>query len=160
MAAMYCENGMTAGWTFDIASLEHGKAPRLSLMFHYLPSSHSAVGPIRAKRSSATPSPATCRTELRSQSWIEAEPRRAVGAADRVPFAHVDIDMRVIVRRRYADAFELPRPDSNLGYRGRSGTSESGFRYVRVTDRPSYRSFHRGEALSAVALANPRSVEW
>src|SRR4029079_6296048 len=29
---------------------------------------------------------------------------------------------------------------------GRSGTSDSGFRYVRVTDRPSYRSFHTGGA--------------
>ena len=27
MAAMYCENRMTADWTYDIASLEHGRLP-------------------------------------------------------------------------------------------------------------------------------------
>jgi hypothetical protein len=51
-------------------------------------------------------------------------------------------------RRREADAFEREP-------HGRSGTSDSGFRHVRVTDR----SFHTGGALSAVALANPRPVE-
>src|SRR4029078_3891962 len=39
-------------------------------------------------------------------------------------------------RRRDAHAFEREP-------HGRSGTSNSGFRYVRVTDRPSYRFFHR-----------------
>jgi len=40
MAAMYCENRMTADWTYDIASLGHGKALPMSLMFHYLSSRH------------------------------------------------------------------------------------------------------------------------
>jgi len=37
MAAMYCENRMTADWTYDIASLEHGRLPDCHLC-HYLSS--------------------------------------------------------------------------------------------------------------------------
>ena len=59
MAAMYCENRMTAGWTYDIASLEHGKAPRLSLMFHHLSSA-----PNKSQALIGQPSSAACRTEF------------------------------------------------------------------------------------------------
>ena len=43
----------------------------------------------------------------RCQSRIEAEPRRAVGTKDRVRLAHIDIDVRMVLRRRYANALEF-----------------------------------------------------
>src|SRR5215831_3292554 len=45
---------------------------------------------------------------------IEAEPRPAIGAEDRVLLAHVNVDVRVIVRRRNADTVEFPDADSDL----------------------------------------------
>src|SRR5205807_5291472 len=40
----------------------------------------------------------------RPEPRIEAEPRPAIGAENRVLLAHVDVDVRVIERRRNADA--------------------------------------------------------
>jgi hypothetical protein len=50
----------------------------------------------------------------RGQSRIEAEPRRAVGAKDRVRLAHIDVDARMVLRRRYADALEFPHPNADF----------------------------------------------
>jgi hypothetical protein len=50
----------------------------------------------------------------RDQSSIEAEPRRAIGTEDRVCLAHIYVDMRIILRRRYADALEFPHPDADF----------------------------------------------
>jgi hypothetical protein len=50
----------------------------------------------------------------RPEPRIEAEPRPAIGAKNRVLLAHVDVDVRVIVRRRNADAVEFPDADSDL----------------------------------------------
>jgi len=50
----------------------------------------------------------------RCQSRIEAEPRRAVEAKDRVRLAHIDVDVRMVLRRRYADAPEFPHPDADF----------------------------------------------
>ena len=51
----------------------------------------------------------------RCQSRIEAEPRPSVGTEDRVRLAHIDVDVRVVLRRRHADALELPHPDADFG---------------------------------------------
>src|ERR1700730_3031127 len=51
----------------------------------------------------------------RCQSRIEAEPRPAVGTEDRVRLAHIDIDVRVVLRRGHADALEFPHPDIDFG---------------------------------------------
>src|SRR5215471_17760749 len=45
---------------------------------------------------------------------IEAEQRSAIGAENRVLLAHVDVDVRVIVRRRNADTVEFPDANSDL----------------------------------------------
>src|SRR6185312_10226973 len=50
----------------------------------------------------------------RCQSRIEPEPRRAVGTEDRVRLAHIDVDVRVVLRRGYADALEFLHPDRNF----------------------------------------------
>src|SRR5689334_5444733 len=50
----------------------------------------------------------------RPEPRIEAEPRPAIGAENRVLLAHVDVDVRVIVRRRNAHAVEFPHADSDL----------------------------------------------
>ena len=50
----------------------------------------------------------------RCQSRIEAEPRPAVGTEDRVRPAHIDVDVRVVLRRGPADALEFPHPDKNF----------------------------------------------
>ena len=50
----------------------------------------------------------------RCQSRIEAEPRRAVGTKDRVRLAHIDIDVRMVLRRRYADALEFAHTDADF----------------------------------------------
>ena len=50
----------------------------------------------------------------RCQLRIEAEPRRAVGTEDRVRLAHIDIDVRMVLRMRYADAPEFPHPDADF----------------------------------------------
>ena len=46
----------------------------------------------------------------RCQSRIEAEPRPAVGTEDRVRLAHIDVDVRVVLRWGHADALEFPHP--------------------------------------------------
>src|SRR5712671_6174457 len=51
----------------------------------------------------------------RCQSWIEAEPRPAVGTEDRVRLAHIDVDVRVVLRWGHADALEFPHPDADFG---------------------------------------------
>ena len=48
MAAMYYENRMTADWTYDIASLEHGRLPIVIDVITSPPVSSSGRGPIRA----------------------------------------------------------------------------------------------------------------
>ena len=50
----------------------------------------------------------------RGQSRIEAEPRPAVRTKDRVRHAHIDVDVRMVLRRRYADALEFPHPDADF----------------------------------------------
>jgi len=50
----------------------------------------------------------------RRQSRIEAEPRRAVETEDRVRLAHIDVEVRVVLRRGCADALELPHPDPDF----------------------------------------------
>ena len=51
----------------------------------------------------------------RCQSRIEAEPGRAVGTQDRVRLAHIDVDVRVVLRWGHADALEFPHPDADFG---------------------------------------------
>jgi len=51
----------------------------------------------------------------RCQSRIEAEPRPTVGTEDRVHLAHIDVDVRVVMRRGHADALEFPHPDADFG---------------------------------------------
>src|ERR1700719_603961 len=51
----------------------------------------------------------------RCQSRIEAEPRPAVGTEDRVRLAHIDVDVRVVLRWGHADALEFPHPDADFG---------------------------------------------
>jgi hypothetical protein len=50
----------------------------------------------------------------RCQSRIEAEPRPAVGTEDRVRFAHVDVDVRVVLRWGLPDALEFFYPDADF----------------------------------------------
>ena len=50
----------------------------------------------------------------RCQSRIEAEPRPAVGTEDRVRPAHIDVDVRVVLRWGHADALEFPHPDADF----------------------------------------------
>jgi hypothetical protein len=50
----------------------------------------------------------------RCQSRIEAEPRAAIGAEDRVRLSHIDVDVRVVVRWGHADALELLHPDADF----------------------------------------------
>src|SRR5258708_5232955 len=50
----------------------------------------------------------------RCQSRIEAEPCRAVGTEDRVRLAHIDVGVRVVLRRGHADALEFPHPDADF----------------------------------------------
>src|SRR3546814_1086268 len=54
----------------------------------------------------------------RRQSRIIAVPCRTVGAEDRVLVTHIDIDVRMIVRRGCTDAIKFPHPDADL--RGRA----------------------------------------
>ena len=51
----------------------------------------------------------------RRQSRIEAETRPAVGTEDRVCPAHIDVDVRVVLRWGHADALEFPHPDADFG---------------------------------------------
>src|ERR1700730_480750 len=51
----------------------------------------------------------------RCQSRIEAEPRPAVGTEDRVRLAHIDVDVRVILRWGLADTLEFPHPNADFG---------------------------------------------
>jgi hypothetical protein len=48
------------------------------------------------------------------QSRIEAEPRRAVGTQDRVRLAHIDVDVRVVLRWGLADTHEFLHPDADF----------------------------------------------
>ena len=50
----------------------------------------------------------------RRQSRIEAEPRRTVETEDRIRLAHIDVNVRVVVRRGRADALEFPDPDADF----------------------------------------------
>ena len=50
----------------------------------------------------------------RPEPRIEAEPRPAIGAENHVLLAHVDVDVRVIVRRRNAHAVEFLDAYSDL----------------------------------------------
>src|SRR5262249_34039952 len=50
----------------------------------------------------------------RCQSRIEAEPRRAIGTGYGVRLAHIDVDMRMVVRWGHADALELLHPDADF----------------------------------------------
>ena len=51
----------------------------------------------------------------RCQSRIEAETRPAVGTEDRVRPAHIDVDVRMVLRWGHADALEFPDPDADFG---------------------------------------------
>ncbi len=48
------------------------------------------------------------------QSRIEAEPRRAVGTQDRVRLAHIDVDVRVVLRWGLADTHEFLHSDADF----------------------------------------------
>ena len=50
----------------------------------------------------------------RRQSRIEAEPRRAVRTEDRVRFAHINVDVRVVLRRGHTDALEFLYPNADF----------------------------------------------
>jgi hypothetical protein len=50
----------------------------------------------------------------RCQSRIEAEPRRAVVTQDRVRFAHIDVDVWVVVRWGLADTHEFLHSDADF----------------------------------------------
>jgi hypothetical protein len=50
----------------------------------------------------------------RCQSRIEAETRPAVGTVDRVRPAHIDVDVRVVLRWGHADTLEFPDPDADF----------------------------------------------
>ena len=50
----------------------------------------------------------------RCQSRIEAEPCRAIGTEDSVRLAHIDVDVRVVLRWGHADALELLHPDADF----------------------------------------------
>jgi hypothetical protein len=50
----------------------------------------------------------------RRQSRIEAEPRPAIGTKDRVRRTHIDVDVRVVLRRGHANAVEFPHPDPDF----------------------------------------------
>ena len=50
----------------------------------------------------------------RCQSRIEAESRRAIGTEDSVRLAHIDVDVRVVLRWGHADALELRHPDADF----------------------------------------------
>ena len=50
----------------------------------------------------------------RCQSRIEAEPRPAIGTGDYVCLAHIDVDVRVVVRWGHADALEFPHADTDF----------------------------------------------
>ena len=43
----------------------------------------------------------------RRYSRIEPEPRPAIGTGDRVSLAHIDVDVRVVVRLEHTNALEL-----------------------------------------------------
>src|SRR5215472_18952343 len=58
----------------------------------------------------------------RPEPRIKAEPCRTIRAEYRVLLAHVDVDVRVIERRRNADTVEFPDADSDL--RGRAVVPE------------------------------------
>lgn len=49
------------------------------------------------------------------QTWIEFKQRTAVGAEYLVLRTHLQIDMRVVFRRRLADAFEFPCSNADSG---------------------------------------------
>jgi hypothetical protein len=49
-----------------------------------------------------------------TQARVEAEQGRAVGTPDRVVVARVEVDVRMILGRRYADALEHLDPDPDL----------------------------------------------
>src|SRR5882762_7084894 len=51
----------------------------------------------------------------RCQPRIEAELRPAVGTEDRVRLAHIDVNVRVVLRWGHADALEFPHPDADFG---------------------------------------------
>jgi hypothetical protein len=51
----------------------------------------------------------------RCQSRIEAEPRPVVGTEGCVRLAHIDVDVRVVLRWGHADALEFPDPDAEFG---------------------------------------------
>lgn len=42
------------------------------------------------------------------------EPRRTVETEDRIGLAHIDVNVRVVVRRGRADALEFPDPDADF----------------------------------------------
>ena len=50
----------------------------------------------------------------RRQSRIEAEPGRAVGTQDRVRLAHIDVDVRVVLRWGLADTHKFLHPDADF----------------------------------------------
>src|SRR5215472_1828197 len=50
----------------------------------------------------------------RCQSRVETEPRPAVGTKECVRRTHIDVDVRVVLRRGHAEAPEFPDPDPNF----------------------------------------------
>jgi hypothetical protein len=51
----------------------------------------------------------------RRQSGIEAEPRHAIGTEDRVRLTHINVDVRVVLRRRHSYALKFLHSDADFG---------------------------------------------
>ena len=77
-----------------------------------------AIGPVRRRGSAQAASWSAKKLSGGSASSdvnLEAEPRPAVGTEDRVCLAHIDVDVRVVLRWGHADALEFPHPDADFG---------------------------------------------
>src|ERR1700758_1979921 len=75
----------------------------------------------------------------RCQLRIEAEPRRAVGTQDRVRLAHIDVDVRVVLRWGLANTHEFLHPDAD-------------FRHAAVIPELRIASGHRLRPLRLVGI--------
>src|ERR1700680_2426579 len=91
----------------------------------------------------------------RCQSRIEAEPRPAVGTEDPVRLAHIDVDVRVVLRWGHADTLEFPHSDADFGdatvvpelqiAAARHRLRPLEWRRVRTIRRPGYRPDNFGK---------------
>src|SRR5277367_40904 len=95
----------------------------------------------------------------RSQSRIEAEPRPAVRTEDHVSIAHIDVNVRVVLRRGRPDAFEFSH--ANVDFRDAVVAPELQIAAVSlVVGRDDARNAgdNGGGRCDTVALSGNRSV--